>query len=100
MICVVVCTLCCGVVFSVVFVWCGAAWHAENPSVGRFKTPPCVPGKTPALVCVVLLVASVLASVRWLLCGGDGSKNEGKKNDVCNFKKCPAREFYPHCGFD
>ena len=39
------------------------------------------------LVCVVLLVASVLASVRWLLCGGDGSKNEKKKNDVCNFKK-------------
>ena len=27
---------CCGVV------WCGAAWHAENPSVCRFKTPPCV----------------------------------------------------------
>ena len=35
------------------------------------------------LVCVVLLVASVLASVRWLLCGGDGSKKE--KKDVCNF---------------
>ena len=31
------------------------------------------------LVCVVLLVASVLASVRWLLCGGDGSK-KWKKN--------------------
>ena len=31
------------------------------------------------VVFVVLLVASVLASVRWLLCGGDGSKNEKKK---------------------
>ena len=29
------------------FVWCGAAWHAENPSVCAFKTPPCVPGKRP-----------------------------------------------------
>ena len=41
------------------------------------------------LVCVVfvvLLVASVLASMRWLLCGGDGSKMV--ENDVCNFKKC------------
>ena len=26
------------------------------------------------VVFVVLLVASVLASLRWLLCGGDGSK--------------------------
>ena len=26
------------------------------------------------VVFVVLLVASVLASMRWLLCGGDGSK--------------------------
>ena len=28
------------------------------------------------VVCVVLLVASVLASMRWLLCGGDGSKKK------------------------
>ena len=43
----------------------------------------------------VLLVASVLVSMRWLLCGGDSSKKK-KNNDVCNFKtKCPAREFIP-----
>ena len=47
------------------------------------------------LVCVVFvvfLVASVLASMRWLLCGGDGSK--GKTTSVIS-KKCPAREFIP-----
>ena len=32
-----VCTLC-----VVLVVWCGAAWHAENLSVCRFKTHPCV----------------------------------------------------------
>ena len=35
------------------------------------------------LVCVVfveLLVASVLASMRWLLCGGDDSKKD--QNDI------------------
>ena len=46
------------------------------------------------LVCVVfvvLLVASVLASMRWLLCGDDGSK---KKNDICNSKnKIPRENF-------
>ena len=36
----------CGVVLLCV-VWCGAAWHAENPAVCRFKTPPCVLGKRP-----------------------------------------------------
>ena len=46
------------------------------------------------LVCVVLLVASVLASVRWLLCGGDGSKKMKKTTSVIS-KKCPAREFIP-----
>ena len=40
-------------------------------------------------VFVVLLVASVLASMRWLLCGGDGSK----KSKPTFSKKCPAREF-------
>ena len=50
--CTCTCTLCCGVVCSVggvwcgvvlcCSVWCGAAWHAENTSVCRFKTPPCV----------------------------------------------------------
>ena len=30
------------------------------------------------VVCVVLLVASVLVSMRWLLCGGDGSKKESQ----------------------
>ena len=50
------------------------------------------------LVCVVLLVASELGSVRWLLCGGNGSKNEKKKkNDICNFKKKKSREgICPH----
>ena len=45
------------------------------------------------LVCVVfvvLLVAPVLASMRWLLCGGDGS--EEKATSVIS-RKCPAREF-------
>ena len=44
------------------------------------------------LVCVVfvvLLVASVLVSMRWLLCGGDGSK----KNDIYNYRNNAAREF-------
>ena len=36
--------------------------------------------------CVLLLVASVLASMRWLLCGGDGSKQK-EKNDICNYRK-------------
>ena len=41
------------------------------------------------VVFVVLLVASVLASMRWLLCGGDGSE---EKTDVCNFfKKVPRK---------
>ena len=47
------------------------------------------------LVCVVfvvLLLASVLASLRWLLCGGDSS--EEKATSVIS-KKCPAREFIP-----
>ena len=47
------------------------------------------------LVCVVfvvLLVASVLASMRWLLCGGDGS--EEKATSVIS-KKCPAMDFLP-----
>ena len=34
------------------------------------------------IVCVVFVV--LLPSMRWLLCGDDGSK---KKKDVCNFKK-------------
>ena len=47
------------------------------------------------LVCVVfvvLLVESVLASMRWLLCGGDGSE---EKTTSAISKKCPAREFIP-----
>ena len=47
------------------------------------------------LVCVVfvvLLVASVLASMRWLLCGGDGKKRE--KNDICNFRKNVPRAHF------
>ena len=39
----------------------------------------------------MLLVASVLASMRWLLCGGDSYEKE-EKNDVCNFKKNVPRE--------
>ena len=63
--CVVVCTLCCGVVCSVGGVWCGVVfvlfcvvWCGlacgkplrvliENASVCAFKTPQCVPGKCP-----------------------------------------------------
>ena len=47
------------------------------------------------LICavfVVLLVASVLASMRWLLCGGDGSKK--KKNDICNYRKKNREGFF------
>ena len=48
------------------------------------------------LVCVVLLVASVLESVRWLLCGGDGSIFFFfEKTTSVISKKCPAREFIP-----
>ena len=46
-------------------------------------------------VCVVfavLLFASVLASMRLLLCGGDGSKKT-KTTSVIPKKKYPAREF-------
>ena len=46
------------------------------------------------VVFVVLLVASVLASMRWLLCGGDGSK---KTTSVIT-EKYPARDFF-HYGF-
>ena len=51
------------------------------------------------LVCVVfvvLLVASVLASMRWLLCGGDGSK----KNDIYNYRKKSSERIYLHYGFN
>ena len=48
------------------------------------------------VVIVVLLVVSVLASMRWLLCGGDGSK-KGKRNLYFK-KKYPAREFFLHDG--
>ena len=53
------------------------------------------------VVFVVLLVASVLASMRWLLCGGDGSKKR-EKNDVCNFKtkKMSRERIYLHYGFN
>ena len=49
------------------------------------------------VVCsVVLPVASVLASMRCLLCGGDGSKKKTKTTSVIFLKKkCPAREFIP-----
>ena len=46
------------------------------------------------LVCVVfvvLLVVSVLASMRWLLCGGDGSKKTKTRSVIT--EKYPAREF-------
>ena len=47
------------------------------------------------VVFVVLLVASVLASMRWLLCG------DGSKKDVCNFKKkkLSRERIYPRYGF-
>ena len=41
------CVRCVLVLRVLLVVWCGAAWHAENLSVCRFKTPPCVPGKRP-----------------------------------------------------
>ena len=47
------------------------------------------------LVCVVfvvLLVASVLASMRWLLCGGDGSQE--KTTSVIS-KKMSREGFFP-----
>ena len=43
-----------------------------------------------------LLVASVLASMRWLLCGGDGSKKTITTSVIT--KKNPAKEFF-HYGF-
>ena len=45
------------------------------------------------MVCVVLPVASVLASMRWLLCGGDGSKKE-KTTSVIS-KKVPRENLSP-----
>ena len=48
------------------------------------------------VVFVVLLVASVLASMRGLLWCGDGSK---KKNEICHSKKNPARKIF-HYGLN
>ena len=44
------------------------------------------------VVFVVLLVASVLASMRWLLCGGDGSKRKNTKSVILQ-KKIPRGNF-------
>ena len=49
------------------------------------------------VVFVVLLVASVLASMRWLLCGGDVS--EEKTTSVIS-KKMSRERIYPHYGFN
>ena len=43
------------------------------------------------VVFVLLLVASVLASMRWLLCGGDGSKKTITTSVIT--KKIPTKEF-------
>ena len=48
----------------------------------------CVSGVSVCVVFVVLLVASVLASMRWLLCGGDGSKEKSVITE-----KYPAKDF-------
>ena len=50
------------------------------------------------VVFVVLLVASVLPSMRWLLCGDDGSKKKTKTKSVIP-KKYPARELLQY-GFN
>ena len=71
---------------------CAAKWVLCLVVFGGVSMCQCV------LVCVVflvLLVASVLASVRWLLCGGDGSKKEKRKNDACNFKKMSHERTFP-----
>ena len=47
------------------------------------------------VVFVVLLVASVLASMRWQLCGGDGSEEKATSVFSKKKKKRPAREFIP-----
>ena len=44
----------------------------------------------------VLLVASVLASMRWQLFGGDGFKK--RKNEICNSKKISRETIYLHYG--
>ena len=49
------------------------------------------------LVCVVfvvLLVASVFASMRWLSCGGDGSKKKNKTKSVIS-KNVPRENLSP-----
>ena len=51
----------------------------------------CVSMCLTVLVFVVLLVASVLASMRWLLCGDDGSKKTKTRSVLT--EKIPAREF-------
>ena len=42
------------------------------------------------VVFVVLLVASMFASMGWLLCGGDGSKKKKTKSVMKN----PAKDFF------
>ena len=56
----------------------------------------CVWVELVCVVFVVLLLASVLASMRWLLCGGDGSK---KKKNLSFLKKSRER-IYLHYGFN
>ena len=46
---------------------------------------------------VVLLLASVLASMRWLLCGGDDSNKD--HNEICNYKKI-SRWIFDHDGLN
>ena len=46
----------------------------------------------------MLLVASVLASMRWLLCGGDSSKKKKKTTSVIS-KKVSRERIYHHHGF-
>ena len=42
------------------------------------------------MICVVFVV---LPSMRWLLCGDDGSKKD--LNDICNFRQISREEFFP-----
>ena len=65
-------------------------WHVSVLEEGDVFVFGCVWLCLVVLVCVVfvvLLVASVLASMRWLLCGGDGSEEKRlqKKSLVKNF---------------
>ena len=64
----------------------------KNP-VCRFKTSPCVGSKRFRVCRQNARMCSVLASMRWLLCGGDGSKKKNTRSLIA--KNIPREKLSP-----